>query len=106
MEFSKLKNYEFTPKEISEMESKTNLSEVSEREKVHFLFSLGKAYEDVGNFDKSFEYYKKGNDLNRGRTTYDPKAIEALSDRLKNFLLKIHLKSAKILVLKQMLLFL
>ena len=70
------------------MESKTNLSEVSEREKVHFLFSLGKAYEDIGNFDKSFEYYKKGNDLNRGRTTYDPKAIEALSGRLKNFFTK------------------
>ena len=31
---------------------------------------------------------KKGNDLNRGRTTYDPKAIEALSDRLKLFFTK------------------
>ena len=54
-------------------------------EKVHFLFSLGKALEDMGNYDKSFEYYKRGNDLNRGRTTYDPKAIEALSERLKQF---------------------
>ena len=90
-----LKTYEFTPKEISEMESKTNLSEVSEREKVHFLFSLGKAYEDIGNFDKSFEYYKKGNDLNRGRTTYDPKAIEALSGRLKNFFTKEKFENRK-----------
>ena len=67
------------------MEKKIELTEVPEREKVHFLFSLGKAFEDMGNYDESFEYYKRGNDLNRGRTTYDPKAIEALSERLKQF---------------------
>ena len=80
-----LKTYKFSGEEISSMEKKIELTEVPEREKVHFLFSLGKALEDMGNYDKSFEYYKRGNDLNRGRTTYDPKAIEALSERLKQF---------------------
>jgi len=80
-----LKTYKFSGEEISIMEKKIELTEVPEREKVHFLFSLGKALEDMGNYDKSFEYYKRGNDLNRGRTTYDPKAIEALSERLKQF---------------------
>ena len=80
-----LKTYKFSGEEISIMEKKVELTEVPEREKVHFLFSLGKALEDMGNYDKSFEYYKRGNDLNRGRTTYDPKAIEALSERLKQF---------------------
>tara|TARA_B100000700_G_scaffold156840_1_gene174131 strand:+ start:47 stop:2050 length:2004 start_codon:yes stop_codon:yes gene_type:complete len=80
-----LKTYKFSGEEISNMEKKLELAEVPEREKVHFLFSLGKAFEDIGNYDKSFEYYKRGNDLNRGRTTYDPKAIEALSERLKLF---------------------
>ena len=80
-----LKTYKFSEKEILHMEKKVVLPEVPEREKVHFLFSLGKAFEDSGNYDKSFEYYKKGNDLNRGRTSYDPKAIEALSARLKLF---------------------
>ena len=60
------------------------MTEVPEREKVHFLFSLGKAFEDMGNYDESFEYYKRGNDLNRGRTTYDPKAIEALIQKVLN----------------------
>ena len=80
-----LKTYKFSSEEISSMEKKIELTEVPEREKVHFLFSLGKAFEDMGNYDESFEYYKRGNDLNRGRTTYDPKAIEALSERLKQF---------------------
>ncbi len=80
-----LKTYKFSSEEISSMEKKVELTEVPEREKVHFLFSLGKAFEDMGNYDESFEYYKRGNDLNRGRTTYDPKAIEALSERLKQF---------------------
>ena len=80
-----LKTYKFSGEEISTMEKKVELTEVPEREKVHFLFSLGKAFEDMGNYDESFEYYKRGNDLNRGRTTYDPKAVEALSERLKQF---------------------
>ncbi|MFL2701636.1 MAG: sulfotransferase family protein [Gammaproteobacteria bacterium] len=80
-----LKTYKFSDEEISSMEKRVELTEVPEREKVHFLFSLGKAFEDMGNYDESFKYYKRGNDLNRGRTTYDPKAIEALSERLKLF---------------------
>jgi len=80
-----LKTYKFSGEEILNMEKKVELNEVPEREKVHFLFSLGKAFEDMGSYDESFEYYKRGNDLNRGRTTYDPKAIEALSERLKLF---------------------
>ena len=80
-----LKTYNFSGEEILNMEKRVELTEVPEREKVHFLFSLGKAFEDKGSYDESFEYYKRGNDLNRGRTTYDPKAIEALSERLKLF---------------------
>ena len=80
-----LKTYKFSGDEILNMEKRVELTEVPEREKVHFLFSLGKAFEDMGSYDESFEYYKRGNDLNRGRTTYDPKAIEALSERLKLF---------------------
>jgi tetratricopeptide (TPR) repeat protein len=80
-----LKTYKFSGEEILNMEKRVELNEVPEREKVHFLFSLGKAFEDMSSYDESFEYYKRGNDLNRGRTTYDPKAIEALSERLKLF---------------------
>jgi len=80
-----LKTYKFNSDELDEMEYRLSLKELPERERVHFLFSLGKGYEDIGEYEKSFEFYKQGNNLNRGRTSYDPKAIEAVSDRLKNY---------------------
>ena len=80
-----LKTYKFNSDELDEMEYRLSLKELPERERVHFLFALGKGYADIGVYEKSFEFYKEGNNLNRGRTSYDPKAIEAVSDRLKNY---------------------
>ena len=80
-----LKTYNFREKEISTMESQLRNKDLPERERVHFLFALGKAYEDRKKYKTSFEYYREGNDLNRGRSGYDPKAIEVISKRLMNF---------------------
>tara|TARA_B100000900_G_scaffold415636_1_gene446364 strand:+ start:460 stop:2454 length:1995 start_codon:yes stop_codon:yes gene_type:complete len=87
-----LKTYKFTPTELKEMEFRIGNNELPEREKVHFLFSLGKGYEDMGDYAKSFQFYKEGNDLNRGRTSYDPKAIEAVATRLINYFTNDKLK--------------
>ena len=80
-----LKTYRFDEKELNNMEVQIDNQDLPEREKIHFLFALGKAYEDIGDYEKSFKYYDLGNHLNRGRTSYDPKAIEALTDRLISF---------------------
>ena len=52
---------------------------------MHFQFSLGKSYEDEKKYKKSFDFYLSGNNLNRGRNTYDPKAIEAMVEREVKF---------------------
>ena len=44
-------------------------NDLSDREKVHFQFALGKSYEDQKKFQISFNYYLAGNSLNRGRNT-------------------------------------
>ena len=80
-----LKTYKFDKEELNNMELQIDNQDLPEREKIHFLFSLGKAYEDIGDYEKSYKYYDLGNHLNRGRTSYDPKAIEALTDRLISF---------------------
>ena len=80
-----LKTYKFTELEIQEMQKQIDSKDLSERERVHFLFALGKALEDAKDFKQSFKYYHDGNELNRGRSTYDPKAIEALTQRLITF---------------------
>ena len=80
-----LKTYNFSDQEISSMESQLRNKDLSERERVHFLFALGKAYEVRKNYKKSIDYYDEGNDLNRGRSSYDPKAVEAISQRIIKF---------------------
>tara|TARA_B100001123_G_scaffold93199_1_gene107287 strand:- start:3305 stop:5320 length:2016 start_codon:yes stop_codon:yes gene_type:complete len=80
-----LKTYNFSKEEIHLMELNLIKEDLPEREKVHFLFALGKAYEDKRDFKKSIKYYDEGNDLNRGRNNYDPKAVEAISKRIKKF---------------------
>ena len=80
-----LKTYKFTDSEIREMQKQIDAEDLNERERVHFLFALGKALEDIEDFKQSFKYYHNGNELNRGRSTYDPKAIEALTKRLITF---------------------
>ena len=35
--------------------------------KMNLAFALGKAHEDINNFDKSFNYYKEGNLINRSK---------------------------------------
>ena len=80
-----LKTYEFTDLEIREMQKQIDAKDLNERERVHFLFALGKALEDAKDYKQSFKYYHDGNELNRGRSTYDPKAIEALTQRLITF---------------------
>ena len=80
-----LKTYNFSDKEIKLMESQIEKKDIPEKEKVHFLFALGRAYEDKKDYKKSMDYYLEGNDLNRGRSSYDPKAVEAISKRITKF---------------------
>ena len=80
-----LKTYNFSDEEIKLMKLQLTKDDLPEREKVHLLFALGKAYEDRKEYKISFNYYDQGNDLNRGRSTYDPKAVEAISQRIINF---------------------
>ena len=80
-----LKTYKFSDEEVNLMENNLSSKDLIEKEKIHFLFALGKAYEDRGNYKKSFYYYETGNNLNRGRNNYDPKAIEAITNRIINF---------------------
>ena len=80
-----LKTYNFLDEEIKLMKLQLTKDDLPEREKVHLLFAFGKAYEDRKEYKISFNYYDQGNDLNRGRSTYDPKAVEAISRRIINF---------------------
>jgi tetratricopeptide (TPR) repeat protein len=66
-----LKVYEFSDDEITSMlaqESDNNLSHI---DRTYFSFALGKAYEDRGDFDTSFDFYQRGNLLKKSRSRYN-----------------------------------
>ena len=56
-----LKTYQFSDQEISQMEAYEADPATSEDDRAHLNFALGKAYEDIGEFENSFKYYAKGN---------------------------------------------
>ena len=43
---------------------------INDSKKTELAFALGKAYEDINDFDGSFECYNKGNNLRRKNLTF------------------------------------
>ena len=59
---SDLTNYKTDKKNhVENMEKKLNSNILSEKQKIILLYSLGKAYEDKGIYEKSFNFYKNAN---------------------------------------------
>ncbi len=67
-----LKTFQFTKGEIASMRRLLERNELlSEDDRVHLHFALGKALEDEGDFRKSFEQYAAGAAERRSQITYD-----------------------------------
>ena len=60
-----LKTYKFTDNEIKDLEKIIQDEYVNENEKIYMNFALGKAFEDRSDYQKSFHFYKSGNDMKK-----------------------------------------
>ena len=78
-----LKMFKFEDSELSNMEQQLLAGNLSEQSRVHFNFSLGKAYEDKKDFSKAWHHYDQGNQLQRLLVSYDPVDFELTIDRVK-----------------------
>ncbi|WP_373472703.1 tetratricopeptide repeat-containing sulfotransferase family protein [Sphingorhabdus lacus] len=67
-----LKTYRFTDDEIAQMQARESSPVTALDDRYHLCFALGKALEDRGDYDRSFEYYERGNRLKREELKYDP----------------------------------
>ena len=79
---SKITKYESDNEHIKTMEAKIN-QDLSDNAKIDLYFALGKAFEDIKNYEKSFFYLEKGNNLKKKLTQYDCKKDNFLFENIK-----------------------
>jgi len=62
--------YDINNPHLKSMENKIKDQSLNNFQKIELYFGLGKAYEDIKNYKKSFENYKLGNKIKRDTTKY------------------------------------
>ena len=77
-----LKTYRFDDDTVAEMEKHAACAELPVQSRVNFLFALGKAREDRGDYERAWQYYRQGNLTQRVDVSYDPVQTETVNDRI------------------------
>ncbi len=67
-----LKTFRFGPADVTAMEAQLADPTLSDVNRLHFHFALGKACEDAGDWARSFDHYARGNALQHSRFQYNP----------------------------------
>ncbi|MCG8687381.1 MAG: tetratricopeptide repeat protein, partial [Desulfobacterales bacterium] len=80
---SAMKRYRTGDSQIGLMEQIVSNQNVSTPDRMRIGFALGKAYEDIGEYDKSFYYYNLGNRLRKSTLIHDIKNTDAKIKKLK-----------------------
>ena len=78
-----LKTFRFTEDDIGEMSQKLANESLPVECRVHFAFSLGKAFEDQKDYDQAFEHYSLANQLHRDTIAYDPVQTGVAHQRMR-----------------------
>lgn len=76
-----LKIFKFEAADVEKMEDAIGGKKLTPMNRAYFLFSLGKAMNDSGNFDRAFSYFTEANELVKGLGKYAPEDTSALVDR-------------------------
>lgn len=77
-----LKTYRFSDEQVADMERRLAEEDLDEDTRVHFMFTLGKAWEDRTEWNKAFEYYEQACEIQRMRIAYDPVEAAVINDRI------------------------
>ncbi len=77
-----LKTYRFDDATVAEMERRAAEPGIELQSEVNFLFALGKAHEDRGDYARAWHFYRDGNAKQRTDVHYDPVQTEVMNDRL------------------------
>lgn len=73
-----LKTFKFTTEDIATMEAALQRTDLNDDDRLRLHFALGKAFEDLGENERSFTHYAKGNALRAGQIQYKPALVTKL----------------------------
>lgn len=76
------KTYSFSDIELADMRRLLNSGRAAGADRIHLEFALGKALEDRGEYEESFQHYSNGNSLHRSTFTYRALAVERTTQRI------------------------
>ena len=82
---SKITKYTNNNHHLKKMIKKLESRDLTDDSKINLHFSLSKAFEDFNNFDKSYFYLKKGNDLKNKASDFDVDKNDKMVKDLVNF---------------------
>jgi tetratricopeptide (TPR) repeat protein len=71
-----LKTYRFPDSELEALAAAESAPTTALVDRYNLCFALGKAYEDQGDYARSWQYYERGNALKRAESRYRPELIE------------------------------
>ncbi len=69
---------------LKDLQNKILNKNISELEKMHLYFALGKAYDDLNEYNQSFDNYKKANDIKDKKINYNFKLDTDILLNIKN----------------------
>jgi tetratricopeptide (TPR) repeat protein len=77
-----LKVFRFDAEEVAAMEEQMARDDLNESAEIHFRFALGKACEDLKDYDRAWHYYPSGNQQQRMLVKHDPVDMEDRQARI------------------------
>ena len=91
---SRFTKYDKNNNHLKDMLDRIKLEEeLSDRAKINLYFALGKAFEDTKDFEKSFAFLKKANNLANSQFSYDRQNSNEFNDNLKRLFDKIDMNN-------------
>ena len=83
-----LKTFRFSDPDVLAMRQALSRRDLSDEDRLHFDFALGKALEDAASYEESFSHYAAGNALRHSQHGYDPEENARFVRRSKQLLTK------------------
>jgi tetratricopeptide (TPR) repeat protein len=81
-----LKTVRFTPAQIESMRAQLARPQLGDEDRFHLHFAMGKALEDTGAYEESFDHYAQGNRIRRSGISYSAQEMTSHVHHSKSLL--------------------